>query len=538
MTDAPQEQSPSIGEAYLQQVQNGGSPTAVPQPDSSAPVQPVVPNPQNAQPAPAPPQTAPAPSPEQQAAVVQTAKHTLVGRMFQSLTQGGTGSSASNLWRSVISGALIGMGAAEDAPVIHGPYGDIRSSSMVGAAGRAFTAVQQNREHEEDRQRLQAKEQQQQKQREFENKLQMDDLTLRKAADARAQQESIRESVSHQKRMSILDQTIAAGNYEQAQRAADSAQKQVAFFNSLQDVDAQPLPDSEGQPLQFSTHEEAERAAHDNPKFFIGDFKTRTAYDPSTGKYGIYRVPDTDIKNVQLKDQQGVLHTIPRMSAADYLDFQSRQQNLVKGQLGIEEARARLTQLREDRKSSSAYGKALGELDKVSGDADQLSPSSRTVLYTTASKNLGDAIRAKTSADKAEDAEAQAAASEAIKHYSGVLSQLHGRNPNAAQGTNLAPVDYDKALQHALTLPTDQAIAEINSAKVFSDADKQKLVKDIGQKRLESVAPYMTVIKGPDGKTINVANGDVPNWTAKGYTVIGRGAAPQAVPSNEVEREK
>src|SRR5258708_38397358 len=149
MTDAPQEQSPSIGEAYLQQVQNGGSPTAVPQPDSPAPAQPAVPNPQSGQSAAAPPQ-APAPSPEQTAAVAQSAKHQLVGRMFHAITQGGSGSSASNLWRSIISGALIGMGAAEDAPVIHGPYGDIRGSSMVGAAGRAFTAVQQNREHQKE----------------------------------------------------------------------------------------------------------------------------------------------------------------------------------------------------------------------------------------------------------------------------------------------------------------------------------------------------------------------------------------------------
>jgi hypothetical protein len=271
----------------------------------------------------------------------------------------------------------------------------------------------------------------------------------------------------------------------------------------------------------------------------VGNFKTRSVYNPSANKYEIYRVPDTDVRDVQLKDPvTGVMHNIPRMSAGEYLDFQLRQQNLQKGALGIQEAQERLKQLREDRKSSSAYGQALAELDKVGGDADKLSPSSRTLLYTTASKNLGDAIRAKTSADKAEDAEAQAAASDAIKHYSGVLSQLHGRNPNAAQGTSLAPADYDKALQHALTLPADQAIAEVNSAQVFSAADKQKLVKDISQKRLESVAPYMTVLKGPDGKTINVMNADVPSWTAKGYAIVGRGAAPQPVPSNEVEREK
>jgi hypothetical protein len=158
---------------------------------------------------------------------------------------------------------------------------------------------------------------------------------LRKASDARAQQDSIQKSVEHEKRMTMLDQSIQAGNWEQVQHAAQSAQQQVNFFNALQDVNAQPLAGSDDKPLQFSMHEEAEQAAHDNPKFFIGDFKTRTACDPNTGKHGVYRVPDTDIKNVQLKDQQGVLHTVPRMTASEYLDYQIRVQNLQKGKLEV-----------------------------------------------------------------------------------------------------------------------------------------------------------------------------------------------------------
>jgi hypothetical protein len=334
----------------------------------------------------------------------------------------------------------------------------------------------------------------------------MDDLKLRKAADARAQQESIRRSVEQEKLMQVHDIAIQNGKFELAQKAAQSAQQQVSFFNALQDVGAQPLPDSEGQSLQFSTHEEAERAAHDNPKFFIGDFKTRTAYDPGTGKYGIYRVPDTDVKNVQLTDQQGVTHTIPRMSAADYLDFQSRQQNLVKGRLGIEEARERLTQLREDRKSSSAYGKALGELDKVAGDADKLSPSSRTVLYTTASKNLGDAIRAKTAADKAEDAEAQGAASEAIQHYSGVLSQLHGRNPNAAQAGNVPSGMVQ------VQLPNGQV------GNIPSDAVDAFMQKNPGAKKIAGGAAPTNASSTPisiqlaDGSTIQTTPENAPKY--------------------------
>lgn len=38
-----------------------------------------------------------------------------------------------------------------------------------------------------------------------------------------------------------------------------------------------------------------------------------------------------------------------------------------------------------------------------------------------------------------------------------------------------------------------------------------------------NVAPYMTVMRDPKGKTVNVMNGDVPNWKNQGYTVVGQG---------------
>jgi hypothetical protein len=414
------------------------------------------------------------------------AKHHAIGKFFTNVLNGGSGSSASRMWRSVIASAIVGMGAAEDAPVVaRGPYGDVRDKSIGGAASRGLRAGMGLAQQQEDRQRAQAEQDNENKRRERESQIQADDAVLRKQADARAQQASIQNSVEHEKRMKMLDQSIASGNWEQSQRTAKSAQDQVAFFNSLQDVGATPLSGADGEPLQFGTHEEAEKAAHDNPKFFIGNFKTRTAYDPGTGKYGIYRVPDTDIKNVKLKDPiSGQTHTIPRMTPSEYLDYQARVQNIQKGAVGIEEARARLTQIREDRKSSSAYGKALAELDKVDGDADQLSPSSRTLLYSTASKNLGEAIRAKTAADKAEDAEASSAASAAIQHYSGVLSGLHGNKPPAQTA----------AQSQAATRAQALFSKEDNSAEAFNIVNAQVKAGTISKEEGQAImAEYMKV---------------------------------------------
>src|SRR5260370_30833466 len=132
------------------------------------------------------------------------------------------------------------MGAAEDGPVIHGPYGDVRSTSVAGAASRGFQAGVNMRQQQEDRQRKQAQQDAEEKRRNQESQNQLDEVTLRKAADARAQQESIRQSVEHEKRMTMLDQSIQTGNWEQAQRTAKSAQDQVAFSNALQGVGATP----------------------------------------------------------------------------------------------------------------------------------------------------------------------------------------------------------------------------------------------------------------------------------------------------------
>src|SRR6267143_995359 len=402
---------------------------------------------------PAPAQAAPAaPSPEQQAAVAQTAKHTAIGKMFHTLATGGTGSSASNFWRTVVGGAFAGIGAANDAPVTaRGPYGDVRDTSMGGAASRGFRAGMGQAEQQQDRERKQAQQQKEEQRRDQESKIQLDDAVLRKHADARAQQASIQNSVEHEKRMKELDQTIATGNWEQSQRTAETAQQQVKFFNDLQDVGATPLSGSDGEPLQFSTHEEAEKAAHDNSKFFIGDFKTRTAYDPTTNTYSVYKVPDTDIKNVKLKDPtNGQVHTIPRMTASQYLDYQVRVQNLKKGALEISKIGAEIGRLKNDTKASGLYGNALGELTAATDkdgntDLGKISAGSKQVLYDHASRGLADSSRTMLAAvDKHARARAafdDSAAEEAqqeietlkpiVQGYGDTLRQLHG-HPKAA----------------------------------------------------------------------------------------------------------
>lgn len=169
------------------------------------------------------------------------------------------------------------------------------------------------------------------------------------------------------------------------------------------------------------------------------------------------------------------------MKAADYLDYQTKQQNLRKNELGIQEAQARLAQMGEDRKKGTAYAQALTELDKVGDDTDKLSPSSRTLLYTTAAKGLEDALRAHTAAVKADDTDAVDASMEAVRHYGSVLGRLNGA-PKPAGAPNGPSANVQKAVGVISHLPKDQQAAQIDASSSLSPAEKQAAKQSLGLK--------------------------------------------------------
>src|SRR5438045_7532053 len=150
MSDSPditqQPSASSIGEAYLQQQGASGGAPAASQSDST-PAQPSAPQTGQA------PAVQPAQAPDPAAA-----KHHAIGRFFTNVMGGGSGSSASQMWRSVIASAIVGMGAGEDAPVVaRGPYGDVRDKSVGGAASRGLRAGMGLAQQQQDREREQAK---------------------------------------------------------------------------------------------------------------------------------------------------------------------------------------------------------------------------------------------------------------------------------------------------------------------------------------------------------------------------------------------
>jgi hypothetical protein len=156
--DIKQNPASAIGQQFLANggpPQNDGDASAAP----SAPASALQTAPQ---PAAAPAQAVPAPDP----------KHTAIGKMFSAITGGGSGTSASNFWRSLVGGAIVGMGAADNAPVTRGPYGDIKSTSVAGAASRGFQAGSNMVQEQQDRQRKQQQQDAEEKRKNQESAIQ------------------------------------------------------------------------------------------------------------------------------------------------------------------------------------------------------------------------------------------------------------------------------------------------------------------------------------------------------------------------------
>ena len=420
--DINQNPASAIGTAFLA---NGGAPQG--DTDLNATPAPVAqPSPQNAQP------TASAQPAASADPAATTAKHTLIGKFFHNLTNTGSGSSASGLWRSIIGGALAGIagaGAAEDAPMIQGPYGAVRDRSAAGAASRGFQAGMNLRQQKEDRQRKQAQQDQ-------ESKIQVSDSVLRQQANARAQIESIQRSAEHDVNIQRLKQEVARNDEEAADRAREKVAKsnlqQTNHFNLLNSAGAETLQTPDGKDAEFDSMADAEAAAHKNPKFYISGFLTRTSTDPATGKFVVYKVPDKE-EDFAVTDDLGVTHHV-RTTPENFITYRMNQQKLVNEQLTGKKLQQELADGIAERKKDSAYQTALADLDKNSGDIEKMQPSSRAVLLDRASKDYLQSTSALRNIKDIDDPELQTAVRNQALKSASLLDQLHGvKKPDAAQ---------------------------------------------------------------------------------------------------------
>lgn len=165
--------------------------------------------------------------------------------------------------------------------------------------------------------------------------------------------------------------------------------------------------------------------------------------------------------------------------------------------------RAATGQIQQEKTKQQAFSNALGELNKVGGDFDKLTPKSKIIIGESAAsqlpametevKSLLNDVADPESQQKAKDLMSQmdsirTLSMGAIRH-GGVAPEKTG--PTAKPNAGIDPGRYDtrtiyKAVQIANGMPKEKALAAIDSASTYSDAEKMAIKNKINNPEAET----------------------------------------------------
>ncbi len=312
--------------------------------------------------------------------------------------------SGHDIARGILAAALTGLAA-----------GYKTRGGPGGNKGQAFSA---GFEAEEAARTKQETDKKQQAQQQFQNKNVADEMTLRRAANARDQQRSIDEAQSHAMHMDEARQNLEQGKFEFAQRTTEFEQRQADRMNLLRTLGATPLTYPDGKPVEeFNSPEEAGAWANKNSALAIQSGKYNTVFevDPVTNRYVIMQKPKSwddpqwlgvkvDPKtNLPIKDKDGQMIAdgsfkntngkaeVPagQMTPHQLYESQVRLIDLRNKELSREEALERLKNMKRERAKDEQQMRADDEWNRANGNPDAidpktgnfiLSPSSRTIL--------------------------------------------------------------------------------------------------------------------------------------------------------------
>ena len=306
--------------------------------------------------------------------------------------------------QSILSAALVGLAG-----------GFKTKGGPGGNKGQAFAAGFEAEEAQKEKQENEKKEN---AEKQFQNQNVADEMTLRKAANARDQQRSLDLAQEHILHMEQGRQQLEQGKFEFAQRTTEFEQKQADRINLLRTLGAKPLTYPDGKPVQeFNSPEEAGEWANKNAALAINSGKYNTVFevDPVTNRYVIMQKPlswddpqwlgvKVDPKtNLPIKDKDGQM--IPdgtfkgtngkvevpsgQMTPHQLYESQIHLIDLRNKELSREEALERLKNMKRERAKDEQQTKADDEYNRAGGNPDAIdektgnfivSPSSRTIL--------------------------------------------------------------------------------------------------------------------------------------------------------------
>jgi hypothetical protein len=306
--------------------------------------------------------------------------------------------------QSILSAALVGLAGGLKT---HGGPG--------GNKGQAFAAGFESEEAQKEKQETEKKEQ---AQKQFQNQNVADELTLRKASNARDQQRSIDEHQEASMRMHQMAENLKEGDIRNAQEHLEFLEGQADKYNVLLAAGVKPLVGSDGKPVpEFDNNADLVAWLHtgDNSKLAIqqGKYNTVIATDPMTGKIQILQKPKgwddaqwvgvkVDAKGQPIKDKDGNMIAdgtfkgangkieVPAgpMTPHQLYDSQTRLLDLQSKILSREEMLERIKSTRRENAKNAALDLANKHLEQTEGDLDALDPKTHRPILTMADRNL------------------------------------------------------------------------------------------------------------------------------------------------------
>lgn len=341
--------------------------------------------------------------------------------------------------RATLSGGLAAAGS--EGKVAPG------QGALAGIGAGARTVMQNAREERANaQQQAQEKIANSQKQQELDLQKQREqregsqfnqEMTLRKAEDARRQAESVRDAAVHEKRMAVLDQQIKEGNFKGLKEEADYYQGQADKFNALQKVGATQYKVNGATSPDFVHLGEAEDFARHHQDQVIGNHALQIVRNPNTGTYGIYEVPNEGPTMREITDASGKTMQI-LATPGEYLD---KQEQIAKTKHYMNVAAKSSQELKEEVENYKEEGSVKGankELDKVSGDYTQLKPASREILLNQAHSQF---LKAQTGLEK-ELAKGELADKTSVEqltklrdYYAGLATKIVSSHPSNVAGS-------------------------------------------------------------------------------------------------------
>jgi hypothetical protein len=329
-----------------------------------------------------------------------TPVHQKVAQSILSAFSGSDGT-AGGFLRSVLAGGLAGASAAASAPqqkgggVAHGLAlgGGAGYQSVLNEQAQARQQKQQNLENQQKQAAIDLAKQK----AELEKTTGDREYDLRLREDARQQAASIRDAAAFEKRGVLMDQQIAAGNFEGLKQQADYIQKSADDWNDLQGHGGTRLKVNGAESPEFDHLGDAEDFAMQHPDESIhGQFKTRLMRNPDTGKWAIMETPYEQPKWHEVTDASGK----PQKIFTDTQGALAAQKEIAETKHYLNVASRSSLELKEELEGYKEQGTVKGarkELDAVGGDYSKLSPGSKSALLHDANDRF---LKAQTGLEK------------------------------------------------------------------------------------------------------------------------------------------